>query len=85
MRVGSFFSQLVEGGRDQEVLVNEVEGILEQMGHTQDIGVIRQFAFVLPKIMKRIYGKVMINEEGIEKVYMPELLHCNALQKFANK
>lgn len=43
------------------------------MGHTQDIGVIRQFAFVLPKIMKRIYGKVMINEEGIEKVDIQKL------------
>ncbi|KAK3876086.1 hypothetical protein Pcinc_019098 [Petrolisthes cinctipes] len=67
-RVQHTISQLVEGGKDQEVLINEVEEILEQMGHTQDISVIRQFAFVLPKIMKRIYGKVMINEEGIEKL-----------------
>ncbi|XP_071550065.1 LOW QUALITY PROTEIN: dihydroxyacetone phosphate acyltransferase [Panulirus ornatus] len=67
-RVKHTINQLVDGGNDREILVAEAEGILEQMGHTQDLGIIRQFAFVLPKIMKRIYGKVLINKEGVEKL-----------------
>ncbi|XP_027229277.2 dihydroxyacetone phosphate acyltransferase isoform X1 [Penaeus vannamei] len=67
-RVKHTISQLAKNEQDQEALEEEVKGILEQMGHTQDIGTIRQFAFILPKIMKRIYGKVLINEEGIEKL-----------------
>ncbi|XP_045590154.2 dihydroxyacetone phosphate acyltransferase [Procambarus clarkii] len=67
-RVKHTIKQLVDGGGDYDVLVAEAEGILEKMGHTQDIGVIRQFAFILPKIMKRIYNKVLINEDGIEKM-----------------
>ncbi|KAG0710136.1 Dihydroxyacetone phosphate acyltransferase [Chionoecetes opilio] len=67
-RVRHTITKLVEEGGDSRALEAEVGHILEQMGHTQDIGVIRQFAFVLPKIMKKIYGKVLINEDGIEKV-----------------
>lgn len=67
-RVGHTIAKLVEEGGDAKALETEVEEILEQMGHTQELGVIRQFAFVLPKIMKKIYGKVLINEDGIEKL-----------------
>ncbi|KAG7174565.1 dihydroxyacetone phosphate acyltransferase-like [Homarus americanus] len=67
-RVKHTISQLVVGGSDHDVLVAEAEGILEQMGHTQELAIIRQFAFVLPKIMKRLYDKVLINEDGVEKL-----------------
>lgn len=67
-RVRHTISKLVEEGGDAKALEAEVEDILEQMGHTQELGIIRQFAFVLPKIMKKIYGKVLINEDGIEKL-----------------
>lgn len=68
--------QLAEEGGDPKALEGEVADILEQMGHTQELGVIRQFAFVLPKIMKKIYRKILINEDGIEKVKVLVSLIC---------
>lgn len=38
------------------------------MCHTLDISMIRKFAVILPKIMKRIYGKILVNSAGIEMV-----------------
>nr|XP_053651326.1 dihydroxyacetone phosphate acyltransferase-like [Cherax quadricarinatus] len=67
-RVKHTISWLVNEGMAHDMLVAEAEGILEQMAHTQKLAIIRQFAFILPKIMKKIYSKVLINEEGIEKL-----------------
>lgn len=67
-RVKHTIAKLAEEGGDPKALEGEVADILEQMGHTQELGVIRQFAFVLPKIMKKIYRKILINEDGIEKL-----------------
>ncbi|XP_064106624.1 dihydroxyacetone phosphate acyltransferase-like isoform X1 [Macrobrachium nipponense] len=67
-RVKHTIEKMVESGQDRESLEAEVLSILEQMGHTQELAVIRKFAFVLPKIMKKIYGRIFINEDGIEKL-----------------
>ncbi|XP_076045200.1 dihydroxyacetone phosphate acyltransferase isoform X2 [Oratosquilla oratoria] len=60
--------QLTKDGKDMDSLLKEASTILDQMGHTQDISNIRKFGVLLPKIMKRIYSRVMINEDGIEKI-----------------
>lgn len=67
-RVKYVITQLVLSGKARDEVEAEVDNILDQMGHTQDITIIRRFAFILPKIMKSIYGKVLINTDGIEKV-----------------
>ncbi|KAK7076899.1 hypothetical protein SK128_025627, partial [Halocaridina rubra] len=67
-RVKHAIDQIVAAGEEREILEAEVSLILEQMGHAQELSAIRKFAFVLPKIMKKIYGKVIINQEGIEKL-----------------
>ncbi|XP_068233240.1 dihydroxyacetone phosphate acyltransferase-like isoform X2 [Palaemon carinicauda] len=67
-RVKYTIKKMVDSGQDRESLEAEVSSILEQMGHTQELAVIRKFAFVLPKIMKKIYGRILINEDGIEKL-----------------
>ena len=54
--------------KDQATLENEVLEILEQMGHSLHLGMIRRFAFVLSKIAKRIYGKVLVNKSGVDKI-----------------
>ncbi|CAL4068089.1 unnamed protein product [Meganyctiphanes norvegica] len=67
-RVNYIITQLVLKGKPRDEVEAEVSNILDQMGHTQDIAIIRRFAFMLPKIMKSIYGKVLVNRDGIEKV-----------------
>ncbi|XP_046401821.1 dihydroxyacetone phosphate acyltransferase [Ischnura elegans] len=52
----------------QELLYKEVDSILDEMGHKQQLPVIRWFGYFLTKVMKRIYSGVLVNSESIERM-----------------
>jgi glycerol-3-phosphate O-acyltransferase len=62
-------SQLSEEQKvPQEQIWMQLHEILDEMGQTQTMPVVRWFGFALSKIMKRIYKGVYVNEESIERV-----------------
>ncbi|XP_071454036.1 dihydroxyacetone phosphate acyltransferase [Hetaerina americana] len=52
----------------QELLYKEVESILDEMGHKQQLPVIRWFGYFLTKVMKKLYSGVLVNEASIERL-----------------
>lgn len=46
----------------------QAESVLEEMAHNLRGGAIRGFAFFLMKVLKELYQRIYVNEEGIEKV-----------------
>ncbi|XP_005291306.2 dihydroxyacetone phosphate acyltransferase isoform X1 [Chrysemys picta bellii] len=57
-----------EMGESTDIIQEEAIEILDEMGHNLHIGAIRFFAFSLSKIFKRLFQKVCVNEEGIQKL-----------------
>ncbi|XP_069463009.1 dihydroxyacetone phosphate acyltransferase isoform X2 [Ambystoma mexicanum] len=55
-------------GESLDVLQEEASEILDEMGHSLRLGVVRLFALSLSKIFKRLFQKVCVNEEGIQKL-----------------
>uniref|UniRef100_A0A4X2KYG3 Dihydroxyacetone phosphate acyltransferase n=1 Tax=Vombatus ursinus TaxID=29139 RepID=A0A4X2KYG3_VOMUR len=51
-----------------DIIQEEASIILDEMAHKLRLGAIRFFAFSLSKVFKRIYKKVCVNEEGIQRL-----------------
>lgn len=58
----------LETGETFDVIQEQACEILDEMGHNLKLGAIRVFALSLSKIFKRLYGKVLCNMEGIQKL-----------------
>ena len=48
--------------------MKEAEEILNEMAHNLKMGAIRGFAVFLVKVMKQLFQRIYVNEEGIQKV-----------------
>jgi hypothetical protein len=58
----------------QEVL-EQAQAVLDEMAHNLRNGAIRFFAFFLIKTFKKLYQRIYVNEEAVEKV-------CTACQNY---
>ncbi|KAM3931169.1 dihydroxyacetone phosphate acyltransferase-like [Leptodactylus fuscus] len=58
----------VESGKPLNVIQKQAAQILDEMGHNLKLGAIRLFALSLSKIFKRLYQKVFVNLEGIQRL-----------------
>ncbi|XP_071997209.1 dihydroxyacetone phosphate acyltransferase isoform X2 [Engystomops pustulosus] len=58
----------VESGEPINVIQQQASQILDEMGHNLKLGAIRLFALSLSKIFKRLYQKVFVNQEGIQRL-----------------
>ncbi|XP_032877710.1 dihydroxyacetone phosphate acyltransferase isoform X1 [Amblyraja radiata] len=57
-----------ETGESPDIISDEASDILEKMGHSLRLSIVRFFAFTLSKIFKTLFHKVHVNEEGIQKL-----------------
>ncbi|KAJ8410264.1 hypothetical protein AAFF_G00202450 [Aldrovandia affinis] len=57
-----------ESGELQEVIKEEAAGMLEEMAQNIQMGFIRFLAFILSKVFKRLFRRIHINEEGLQRV-----------------
>ncbi|KAM4772497.1 dihydroxyacetone phosphate acyltransferase isoform 2-T2 [Rhinophrynus dorsalis] len=64
----SLYSISLESGESLEVIQGQAAEILHEMGHNLSMGAIRLFAMSLSKIFKRLFQKVCVNEEGIQRL-----------------
>ncbi|XP_075388133.1 dihydroxyacetone phosphate acyltransferase isoform X2 [Tenrec ecaudatus] len=51
-----------------DILREEASEILDEMSHKLRLGAVRFLAFILSKVLKQIFSKVCVNEEGIQKL-----------------
>ncbi|XP_004712263.1 dihydroxyacetone phosphate acyltransferase [Echinops telfairi] len=51
-----------------DILREEASEILDEMSHKLRLGAVRFMAFILSKVLKQIFSKVCVNEEGIQKL-----------------
>ncbi|XP_044147542.1 dihydroxyacetone phosphate acyltransferase-like isoform X1 [Bufo gargarizans] len=58
----------VESGEPFSVIQKQASRILDEMGHNLKLGAIRLFALSLSKIFKRLYSKVFVNLEGVQRL-----------------
>lgn len=58
-----------ETGESSEIIQEEAAEILDEMGHSLQLSVIRFFAFTLSKVFKKLFRKVCVNEEGIQRLH----------------
>ncbi|KAM8952933.1 dihydroxyacetone phosphate acyltransferase [Pelodytes ibericus] len=58
----------LESGESSDVIQEHAAEILDEMGQNLNLGAIRLFALSLTKIFKRLFQKVCVNEEGIQKL-----------------
>ncbi|XP_043919619.1 dihydroxyacetone phosphate acyltransferase [Protopterus annectens] len=58
-----------ETGESSEIIQEEAAEILDEMGHNLHMSVIRFFVFTLSKIFKKLFSKVCVNEEGIQRLH----------------
>ncbi|KAG8444234.1 hypothetical protein GDO86_009428 [Hymenochirus boettgeri] len=58
----------LDSGESCEIIQEQAAEILDEMGHNLRMGAIRFFAISLSKIFKRLFQKVCVNEEGIQKL-----------------
>ncbi|PVD26429.1 hypothetical protein C0Q70_14106 [Pomacea canaliculata] len=57
-------------GLPKAEVINQAKTIVDEMAHNLRTGAIRVFAFFLMKVLKQLYQRIYVNEEGIEKVRM---------------
>ncbi|NXT30858.1 GNPAT acyltransferase, partial [Pelecanoides urinatrix] len=57
-----------EMGESPDIIQEEAMEILDEMGHSMQLGAIRFFAFTLSKIFKRLFQRVCVNEEGMQRL-----------------
>nr|XP_033792246.1 dihydroxyacetone phosphate acyltransferase isoform X3 [Geotrypetes seraphini] len=57
-----------ETGESSDIIQEEAMEILEEMGHSLRLGAIRFFAFTLSKVFKKLFQRVCVNEEGIQRL-----------------
>ncbi|XP_069741184.1 dihydroxyacetone phosphate acyltransferase isoform X2 [Narcine bancroftii] len=58
-----------ETGESPDIISDEAADILEKMGHSLRLSIVRFFAFTLSKIFKALFQRVHVNEEGIQKLH----------------
>ncbi|PKU47756.1 hypothetical protein llap_1956 [Limosa lapponica baueri] len=56
-----------EMGESPDIIQEEAMEILDEMGHSMQLGAVRFFAFTLSKIFKRLFQRVCVNEEGMQR------------------
>ncbi|NXA38173.1 GNPAT acyltransferase, partial [Eudromia elegans] len=57
-----------ETGESSDIIQEEAVEILDEMGHSMQLGAVRFFAFTLSKIFKRLFQRVCVNEEGMQRL-----------------
>ncbi|KAM6462317.1 dihydroxyacetone phosphate acyltransferase isoform 3-T3 [Liasis olivaceus] len=57
-----------ETGESLDIIQEEAAEILDEMGHSMNMGAIRFFAFTLSKIFKSLFKSVCVNEDGMQKL-----------------
>lgn len=55
-------------GESPDIIKEEAAEILEEMAQSLQLGIIRFFAFTLSKAFKKLFQRVKVNEEGIQRV-----------------
>ncbi|XP_069625445.1 dihydroxyacetone phosphate acyltransferase isoform X1 [Ranitomeya imitator] len=58
----------LESGDSLDVVQDQATEILDEMGQNLNLAAIRMFALTLSKIFKRLFHKVCVNEEGIQRL-----------------
>ncbi|KAM4043279.1 dihydroxyacetone phosphate acyltransferase-like [Anomaloglossus baeobatrachus] len=58
----------LESGESLDVLQDQATEILDEMGQNLNLAAIRMFALTLSKVFKRLFHKVCVNEEGIQRL-----------------
>ncbi|XP_075059568.1 dihydroxyacetone phosphate acyltransferase [Mixophyes fleayi] len=58
----------LESGESTDVIQDQATEILGEMGQNLNLAAIRMFALTLSKIFKRLFQKVCVNEEGIQRL-----------------
>ncbi|XP_069656890.1 dihydroxyacetone phosphate acyltransferase isoform X2 [Haliaeetus albicilla] len=57
-----------EMGESPDIIQEEAMEILDEMGHSMQLGAVRFFAFTLSKIFKQLFQRVCVNEEGMQRL-----------------
>uniref|UniRef100_G1NHV4 Dihydroxyacetone phosphate acyltransferase n=1 Tax=Meleagris gallopavo TaxID=9103 RepID=G1NHV4_MELGA len=57
-----------EMGESPDIIQEEATEILDEMGHSMQLGTVRFFAFTLSKIFKQLFQRVCVNEEGMQRL-----------------
>lgn len=57
-----------EMGESPDIIKEEAAEILEEMAQSLQLGIIRFFAFTLSKAFKKLFQRVKVNEEGIQRL-----------------
>uniref|UniRef100_A0A8C9FYM5 Phospholipid/glycerol acyltransferase domain-containing protein n=1 Tax=Pavo cristatus TaxID=9049 RepID=A0A8C9FYM5_PAVCR len=57
-----------EMGESPDIIQEEAMEILDEMGHSMQLGTVRFFAFTLSKIFKQLFQRVCVNEEGMQRL-----------------
>ncbi|XP_041108521.1 dihydroxyacetone phosphate acyltransferase isoform X2 [Polyodon spathula] len=57
-----------EMGESPDIIKEEAAEILEEMAQSLHLGIIRFFAFTLSKTFKKLFQRVKVNEEGIQRL-----------------
>lgn len=63
-----FLKVCQDTGLPKAEVINQAKTIVDEMAHNLRTGAIRVFAFFLMKVLKQLYQRIYVNEEGIEKV-----------------
>ncbi|KAG8583418.1 hypothetical protein GDO81_008399 [Engystomops pustulosus] len=58
----------LESGEPLDAIQEQATEILDEMGQNLNLAAIRMFALTLSKIFKRLFQKVCVNEEGIQRL-----------------
>ncbi|XP_048105785.1 dihydroxyacetone phosphate acyltransferase-like isoform X1 [Alosa alosa] len=57
-----------ESGEPVDVIREEAAGILEEMSHNLQLSFIRLLGYTLSKVFKRVFRRILVNEEGLNKL-----------------
>ncbi|XP_066472693.1 dihydroxyacetone phosphate acyltransferase isoform X2 [Tiliqua scincoides] len=57
-----------ETGESPDIIQEEAAEILDEMGHSMHMGVVRFFALTLTKLFKCLFKSICVNEEGMQKL-----------------
>ncbi|GFQ71303.1 dihydroxyacetone phosphate acyltransferase [Trichonephila clavata] len=57
-----------ENGCTEEETEENARNIMDEMSHNFQFRVIRFFGYVLSKFMKSVYGRILVNKKGVEKI-----------------
>ncbi|XP_062406574.1 dihydroxyacetone phosphate acyltransferase-like isoform X2 [Sardina pilchardus] len=57
-----------ESGEPVDVIREEAAGILEEMSHNLQLSFIRLLGYTLSKVFKSVFRRILVNEEGLNKL-----------------